>query len=66
MLKDPPCTLSKRRFYTHHYEQYMDLSGFESAMEVVTDLTDRYQQMDGATRPPATSRLRPRGLSFLP
>ncbi|GIL43207.1 hypothetical protein Vafri_1011 [Volvox africanus] len=58
--------LYRRRFYTHHYEQYMDRSGFESAMELVADLTHQYQELDGAIRAPAITRLRPRGLSFLP
>ncbi|GIL72770.1 hypothetical protein Vretimale_4473 [Volvox reticuliferus] len=58
--------LYRRRFYTHHYEQYMDRSGFESAMELVADLTHQYQELNGATRAPAITRLRPRGLSFLP
>ncbi|GFR41169.1 hypothetical protein Agub_g1835 [Astrephomene gubernaculifera] len=58
--------LYKRRFYTHHYEQYMELGGFEEARECVADLTRQYQALEGATGAPAVTRLRPRGLSFLP
>jgi tubulin epsilon len=53
------------RFYTHHYEQYMDKSAFDHAVEVVADVTARYSELDGATAPPAVPRLRPRGLTFL-
>ncbi|KXZ56590.1 TUE1 protein [Gonium pectorale] len=58
--------LYRRRFYTHHYEQYMDPSGFEQALNVVADLTDQYAALEGATVAPPVTRLRPRGLSFLP
>ncbi|KAG2450093.1 hypothetical protein HYH02_000197 [Chlamydomonas schloesseri] len=58
--------LYKRRFYTHHYEQYMDPGGFTSAMEVVGDITAQYRALEGATQAPPLTRLRPRGLSFLP
>ena len=44
----------------------MERSGFESAMECVADLTHQYQALDGATTAPPVTRLRPRGLSFLP
>lgn len=44
----------------------MELSGFDSASEVVADLTHQYQQLEGATVAPPNTRLRPRGISFLP
>lgn len=65
-MRDRFDKLYRRRFYTHHYEQYMELSGFDSASEVVADLTHQYQQLEGATVAPPNTRLRPRGISFLP
>ncbi|MEW5303364.1 MAG: hypothetical protein WDW38_001690 [Sanguina aurantia] len=56
--------LYKRRFYTHHYEQYMDASNFTDSVEVVEDLIESYQSMEGATQPPPVTRLKPRGVSF--
>ncbi|KAG2495742.1 hypothetical protein HYH03_006339 [Edaphochlamys debaryana] len=58
--------LYKRRFYTHHYEQYMDIAGFAEAAEAVGELTQQYAALEGATQAPPVTRLRPRGLSFLP
>lgn len=53
------------RFYTHHYEQYMDASNFTDSVEVVEDLIQSYQSMEGATQPPPVTRLKPRGTSFM-
>jgi len=58
--------LYKRRVYTHHYEQYMELSMFDHAAEVMAGITAAYAATDTtATSAPPVTRLRPRGLSFL-
>jgi tubulin epsilon len=56
--------LYKRRVYTHHYEQYMELSAFDRAAETVTGIIDAYNAVD-TVQPPPVTRLRPRGLGFL-
>lgn len=58
------CRCAAGRFYTHHYEQYMELSMFTHAAETVTGIIDQYNAVDTAV-PPPTTRLRPRGLTFL-
>ncbi|GFH25084.1 uncharacterized protein HaLaN_22990 [Haematococcus lacustris] len=57
--------LYKRRVYTHHYEQYMELSMFDHAAEVMTGITARYAATEQAQQPPPITRMRPRGLSFI-
>mmetsp|Transcript_17923 Transcript_17923/g.32719 ORF Transcript_17923/g.32719 Transcript_17923/m.32719 type:complete len:435 (-) Transcript_17923:313-1617(-) len=60
--------LYKRRVYTHHYEQYMDLSLFGEAVEAVTDVAQRYREIDNQMLEPnpiATYKRRPMGLTFL-
>lgn len=57
-----PC----HRFYTHHYEQYMDLADFQHAAETVTNITAQYAEANKASQAPPITRMRPRGLSFLP
>ncbi|KAF5842818.1 Tubulin/FtsZ family, GTPase domain-containing protein [Dunaliella salina] len=57
--------LFKRRFYTHHYEQYMDLADFQQAAEAVTNIAAQYAAANSASQAPPIRRLRPHGLSFL-
>eukprot|EP00983_Pelagomonas_calceolata_P120214 1160683-Pelagomonas_calceolata.AAC.2 len=54
-----------KMFYTHHYEQYMDLADFQQAAEVVTNITAQYAAANSASQAPPINRLRPHGLSFL-
>ncbi|GAX75354.1 hypothetical protein CEUSTIGMA_g2798.t1 [Chlamydomonas eustigma] len=63
-MRDRFAKLYKRRFYTHHYEQYMDLSMFDHASETVSGIIDQYNAVDTAVPPPVT-RFRSRGLTFL-
>lgn len=58
-------TLFLCRVYTHHYAQYMDLSMFDHAAEVMNGITGQYAAIDTAVAPPPVTRMRPRGLSFL-
>ena len=51
--------LYRRRLYTHHFEQYIELSDMEAAYEAVTWLADSYRQLDDVSQPPDLSRLRP-------
>lgn len=53
------------RFYTHHYEQYMDLSMFDHASEVFMDICEQYNAAGGTAHAPPASRMKPQGLSFL-
>jgi hypothetical protein len=50
--------------FLHHYEQYMELAGFDEAAEALASLVLDYSAADGAA-PAPSSRLAPRGLSFL-
>lgn len=61
-----PLSLSPHacRVYTHHYEQYMDLSMFTHATETVASIIESYNAIDTAPPPPVT-RFRSRGLSFI-
>lgn len=52
------------RIFLHHYQEYMDVAGFEEAADCLTSLIDDYRAADSAAAAPIT-RLRPRGLSFL-
>ncbi len=54
------------RVYTHHYEQYMDLSTFHEASEIMCDITRRYADTDkqADTNPDTATRLRSRGIRF--
>lgn len=56
--------LYKRRVYTHHYEQYMDLAMFDHASETVSGIITAYNEVDSAP-PPTVTRFRSRGLSFV-
>ena len=60
----PFCTAPMHRVYTHHYEQYMDLSMFNHATETVSSIIESYNAIDTAPPPPVT-RFRSRGLSFI-
>ncbi len=51
--------------YTHHYAQYMDLAMFDHAVEVMKGITAQYAATESSAAPPAVTRQRPRGLSFL-
>jgi tubulin epsilon len=53
------------RVYTHHYEQYMEMSVFDHAAEVMANITAQYAAADTVKQPPPITRMRPRGLSFL-
>lgn len=66
-MRDRFNKLYSRKFYAHHYEQYMEPGQFEAAAETVTDLIDQYQAVDAAARapPPPPVRRVPKGLSFL-
>jgi hypothetical protein len=52
------------RLFLHHYEEYMDASGFDAAAEAVASVRDAYRAADGA-RPAPVARLAPRGLGFV-
>lgn len=56
--------LYKRRLFLHHYEQYTEKATFEHAVEVVSDIMSKYQEIDTSRDQPLT-RVQPRGLSFL-
>ena len=58
------CPHVTHRVYTHHYEQYMDLSMFTHATETVSSIIESYNAIDTAPPPPVT-RFRSRGLSFI-
>lgn len=51
--------------YTHHYEQYMELSLFDHASEVIAGVRDAYAATDAAVVAPPMTRMTPRGLTFL-
>lgn len=53
------------RFYTHHYEQYMDISHFDEAAETVSDIIQKYADVEAAAGAPPVTRMKPLGLSFL-
>jgi tubulin epsilon len=57
--------LCTARFYSHHYEEYMDLSCFDEAAETVSNIIAQYRSVDNVTVPPPVTRMKPRGLSFL-
>lgn len=56
--------LYKRRIFLHHYQEYMDVQGFDAAAECLQGLVQDYKAADSA-RPSTVIRLRPRGLTFL-
>ena len=61
-----PCAFACcSRFYTHHYEQYMEAGYFEAAAEVVAASIEQYSAVDAVTQPPPITRRKPRGLTFL-
>mmetsp|Transcript_11073 Transcript_11073/g.19222 ORF Transcript_11073/g.19222 Transcript_11073/m.19222 type:complete len:473 (-) Transcript_11073:121-1539(-) len=57
--------LYKRKVYTHHYAQYMELSMFDHAAEVMANITAQYAATETNAAPPPVTRMRPRGLTFL-
>ncbi|KAL4422955.1 hypothetical protein ABPG75_009152 [Micractinium tetrahymenae] len=50
--------LYRRRLYTHHYEQHIELAELEAAGEAAAWLADSYRQLVDASRPPDPARLR--------
>ena len=48
----------------HHYQQYMDVQGFDAAAECLHSLVEDYKTADTA-QPAAVSRIQPKGLTFL-
>lgn len=63
-MRDRFAKLYKRKVYTHHYEQYMELAAFDHAAETVAGIIEQYNAVDTVTPPPVT-RLRPKGLGFI-
>jgi tubulin epsilon len=57
--------LYRRRFFLHHYEQYMDPEEIAAAADEVTRLIADYQDLDLQAPPAPTQRRRPLGISFL-
>jgi hypothetical protein len=52
------------RIFLHHYQEYMDVQGFDEASECLQNVVQDYQAADSA-RPTTVTRLRPKGLTFL-
>ncbi len=55
--------LYRRRLYTHHYTQYIELADLDAAFETVSWLADSYQQLNNTTQPPNLAQLRPQEAS---
>lgn len=56
--------LYKRKIFLHHYQEYMEVEGFDTAAETLHSLVEDYKAADTAQPTPVT-RLRPKGLTFL-
>lgn len=52
------------RIFLHHYQEYMDVQGFDDAAECLHSLADDYRAADAA-RPTPVPSIRPKGLTFL-
>eukprot|EP00803_Ostreobium_quekettii_P008601 evm.model.scf_931.5 EVM.evm.TU.scf_931.5 scf_931:34632-42741(-) len=57
--------LRKGRFYLHHYEQYMDVGGFDEALEAVSGVVAEYAMLDDPAVVETEGRMKPIGSSFL-
>eukprot|EP00884_Botryococcus_braunii_P019960 jgi/Botrbrau1/6648/Bobra.104_2s0035.1 len=61
--------LYKRRFFLHHYEEYMERSEMGQAADCVASVVEQYESLHRATsglRSPLVTRMQPLGLSFAP
>jgi hypothetical protein len=52
------------RIFLHHYQEYMDVQGFDDAAECLHSLADDYRAADAA-RPTQLPSIWPKGLTFL-
>nr|QBH22544.1 B1 epsilon-tubulin 1 [Philasterides dicentrarchi] len=51
--------LYKRKVYTHHYTEYMDISHFDNASMGIQDLVLKYSDLEQQTTPVVNQRLKP-------
>jgi tubulin epsilon len=57
--------LYKRRFYLHHYEEYMDVGEISESAQSVADLVQEYNSLHAREEAPlSVLRPQPLGLSF--
>ena len=51
--------LYKRKVYTHHYKEYMELECFDSAYGNLQELVAEYRALEEVQRPQITKRIIP-------
>lgn len=51
--------LYKRKFYLHHYTEYMEEAGFEGAWDEVRTLIDGYRRLEATPPPEVATRYQP-------
>ena len=64
-MQDRFARLYKRKFYLHHYLQYMEEGAFANASEVVQVLIDEYIARTSMNPLVTARKLRPVGMHFL-
>lgn len=57
--------LYKRKFYLHHYLEYMEEAAIVQANDTVSSLVDEYLLQTPTAPPTCTRQLRPIGTHFL-
>lgn len=64
-MQDRFARLYKRKFYLHHYLQYMEEGAFAHASEVVQSLIDEYIARTPVNPVVTARKLTPAGMHFL-
>ena len=64
-MQDRFARLYKRKFYLHHYLQYMEEGAFTHAIETVACLNDEYLARTAAAPVRCDRQLTPVGMHFL-
>lgn len=58
-MKESFKQLYRRKVYVHHYTEYMDVSVFDTASNMMDDLIEEYETLETARTPEHLVRLQP-------
>ena len=64
-MQDRFARLYKRKFYLHHYTQYMEQAAFDHAAETIACLNDEYMMRTSNSHTCLDRQLKPVGMHFL-
>ena len=64
-MQDRFAKLYKRKFYLHHYTQYMEKTAFDHALETIACVNDEYVARTSLKPTCLTRHLTPVGMHFL-